>query len=409
MTRQKIRKQMLCVFIVLMAISCNQTPKTENSSDSQGLIPQKGGLITFHLNEPPSSVKPLMLSQLADSVSYVALETRDEVLTDDGIQMGDRFYAFFRGEILCFDKKGKYLHRVGKPGRGPEEYMWLSAAFEYVKADPISNWVYVFSHDMRTQVYDEKGNYVKTLKGGTWGESMEFVYNHVAYQINGYYPTRTNEDITISTISDTRTGNELYHKKAKPINVFEEEYKNMGQVHSLGMSAYCLSDNAFYKWTVFQDTVYIAQNGEIRPYCLIIPENKYKPENQFVNNNDARIRQPLILKMYILSDQILLCVGYKTNSEQGTSYWVLCDMKNGSVKYYDKVIVNDLDSGPNIKYRINIFCLSAEDFKNDEDIYDSYFTKGVKAKLKDQEGKFQQVLKPLEDDANPIMRVIHWK
>lgn len=367
------------------------------------------GLVTFHLNAPPSSVEPLMLSELADSMSYIPLETRNETLTDDGIQMGERFYAFTHGDILCFDKKGKYLHRVGKPGRGPEEYMWLSATFGYVKADPIDNWVYIFSHDMRTQVYDENGRYVKTLKGGIWDEQIGFVYNHLAYQINGYTPTRTNEDVSISIISDTRTGKEIYNKKAKPIAVFGEEYKNIGQIHSLGMFAVYSSNDAFYRWTVFQDTVYMAHNGEIRPYCLIIPENKYKPENQFVNNDEAQIRQPMIRRMYVLSDQILLCVGYKTNPEQGTSYWVLCDMKDGSVKYYDKVIINDLDGGPNIKFTLNIFSLSAEDFINDEEIYDKYFTKGVEAKLKDQEGKFQRLLKTLVDDANPIMRVIHWK
>jgi len=405
----KIRKQMLCVSIVLMAISCNQTPKTENNSDSQGLTPKAGGLVTFHLNAPPSSVEPLMLSVIADSVSYIPLETRNETLTDDGIQRGERFYALSRGNILCFDKNGKYLHQVGKPGRGPEEYMWLSASFIYVKPDPIDNWVYVCSHDMRTQVYDENGRYVKELRGGIWNQILSFLYNHLAYRINGYTPTRTNEDVSIGIISDTRTGKELYNKKAKPIAVFGEEYKNIGQNTGAGMFASYLSNDAFYEWTVFQDTVFMVHNGEIRPYCLIIPENKYKPENQFENKEESKIKQPMIRRMYVMTDKILLIVTYKTDRDRGASYWVLCDMKDGSVKYYDKVIVNDLDGGPNIKYDINIYCLSAEDFINDEEIYDSYFTKGVEAKLKDQEGKFQRLLKTLVDDANPIMRVIHWK
>lgn len=53
--------------------------------------------------------------------------------------------------------------------------------------------------------------------------------------------------------------------------------------------------------------------------------------------------------------------------------------------------------------------ISVEDLKNDKEIYNSYFTPGVKAKLKDQEGKFQRLFEPLADDANPIIRTFHWK
>ncbi len=399
--------KLLTIVLSISLFACGNKKEIQ-SSDGE----KQGGLVTFHLNAPPSSVEPLMLSVIADSVSYVALETRNESLTDDGIQMGDRFYAFSHGEILCFDKKGKYLHRVGKPGRGPEEFFWLSALFSYFNADPIDNWVYIHSHDMRTQVYDENDRYVKTLTGGFWGESLSFVYNHLAYQINGNSAKRTNEDVSISIISDTRKGKELYNKKAKPIAVFGEKYNNTAQIVGSGMYASYASNDAFYRWIVFQDTMYMAHNGEIRPYCLIIPKNKFKAENQFDNIEgieEARIKQPMIRRMYVMTDKILLLVTYMTDRDQGNGYYVLCDMKDGSVKYFDKHIVNDLDGGPNIINNINIYCLSAEDFINDEEIYNKYFTKGVEAKLKDQDGKFQRLLKTLVDDANPIMRVIHWK
>lgn len=400
---------MLSVSIVLMAISCNQTPKTENNSDSQGPTPKAGGLVTFHLDPPPSSVEPLMLSAIADSVSYIPLETRNETLTNDAVLYGERYYTFVHGVLICFDSKGRFLHQIGKPGHGPEEYAMLSASMSYINVDPSDNYVYSFSSDLRTKVYDANGKFVKSLKGKIFEEFFSFCCNHFAYEIRGYFPERYNQKYSVFAIADTRTGKELIRKTVEPIAKVSKEVGSNIPTGTMGLAASYFTQDAFYHWTVFQDTMFKAHDGNVTPYCLIIPKNKYKAENLFVNQDEAAQRQPLIRRLFVLNSKLLLEVLYIPSVSQGRSYWVLCDIKDGSVTYYDDYIVNDLDGGPNIKRSRNIYCLSAEDFKNDEEIYNSYFTKGVEAKLKDQEGKFQQVLKPLEDDANPIMRVIHWK
>lgn len=117
--------------------------------------------------------------------------------------------------------------------------------------------------------------------------------------------------------------------------------------------------------------------------------------------------------MYVCNDKILLYIRYYPSIQERTHYWALCDLKDGSVTYHSDYIINDLDGGPNIlgpnADDEEIYSLSVEDLKNDEEIYNSYFTPGVEAKLKDQEGKFQRLFEPLADDANPIIRTIHWK
>lgn len=400
-------KELSIVFFLVIS-ACSQTDKSRNVFSQEPRSEQKG-LVTFHLNEPPSSVEPLMLSELADSVSYVALETRNETLTNDAVLYGDRYYTFVHGVLICFDSKGKFLHQIGKPGRGPEEYAMLSASMIYINVDPSDNYVYSFSTDMRTKVYDANGKFVKSLKDGIFKDMFSFCCNHFAYDIRGYFPDRYNQKYSVFAIADTRTGKELMRKTVEPIAKVSKEVGSNIPTGYMGLAASSFTQDAFYHWTVFQDTMFKAHDGNVTPYCLIIPKNKYKAENRFVNQFEAALRQPLIRNLFVLNSKLLLEVLYIPSVGQGRSYWVLCDMKDGSVTYYDDYIVNDLDGGPNIKRSLNIYCLSAEDFKNDEEIYDSYFTKGVKAKLKDQEGKFQQVLKPLEDDANPIMRVIHWK
>ena len=117
--------------------------------------------------------------------------------------------------------------------------------------------------------------------------------------------------------------------------------------------------------------------------------------------------KPLILGMHVFKEKLLLYVQY--DPSEAHNYWVMCNLKDGNVTYHTNYIINDLDGGPNILASNDIYSISVEDLKNDKEIYDSYFTEGVKAKLKDQEGKFQRLLESLADDANPIIRTIHWK
>ena len=82
------------IFFLLLPllIGCTHVQNKENKSANA----DNGQLITFHLNAPPSKVEPLLLSEIADSVSYVALETTKETLTKDGIRYGDRVLLLFR-------------------------------------------------------------------------------------------------------------------------------------------------------------------------------------------------------------------------------------------------------------------------------------------------------------------------
>lgn len=403
------------IFALLpLLVGCTNFQNKEKDSANPD---NQDGLVTFHLNAPPSKVKPLMLSEIADSVSYVALETTKETITKYGLRYGDRFYTISGDKLLCFDKNGVYLHQVGCPGRGPGEYIWYDfnrfSDFSYFTVDITTNWVYFFSDDRRTLVYDELGHFVKSLDGEFSKNYPVLVFNHMAYfDLHGIniVDERTNQI--------ERTDSILINKRKKSRVELREKFKKEGESMFIYPGMLPISfrtDDTYYCWSIFDsDTVFMAKDKEVRPLCLIIPENKYKPENQFVDGVNSKINQPLILRMYVLKNQILLCVQYFYSHEEKMYFWVLCDLKSGSVTFYSKDIVNDLDGGPNILipnmlYDEEIYSLSVEDLKNDEEIYNSYFTKGVKAKLKDQDGKFQRLLEPLAEDANPIIRTIHWK
>jgi hypothetical protein len=69
------------------------------------------------------------LSEIATDIQYIPLETNPKALmrfvnylkaTDE------KYYINTVLELLCFDKTGKFLYKLDKQGRGPEEYTYLA-------------------------------------------------------------------------------------------------------------------------------------------------------------------------------------------------------------------------------------------------------------------------------------------
>ena len=69
------------------------------------------------------------LSEFAGDVEFVPLQTTENSLISfvHGFTMSNnRYYINNLYQILCFDADGKYLFRLDKNGRGPEEYLYIN-------------------------------------------------------------------------------------------------------------------------------------------------------------------------------------------------------------------------------------------------------------------------------------------
>lgn len=71
-----------------------------------------------------------MLSEIAENIEYIPLETTENSLVGSVtkfIKCDKRIYiknSF--DEIICFDSEGKFINKLNKLGRGPEEYLLIS-------------------------------------------------------------------------------------------------------------------------------------------------------------------------------------------------------------------------------------------------------------------------------------------
>ncbi len=80
------------------------------------------------LNLPPAGEDLLNVSNFADTVLYVPLETTEESLIGNisGLWINDSIMLVSTGNrLLMFSESGKYMHQVGSNGRGPGEYNYI--------------------------------------------------------------------------------------------------------------------------------------------------------------------------------------------------------------------------------------------------------------------------------------------
>lgn len=122
--------RVLFVFIAVLLVSCGSN-QTKGSKDKEEL---KRTFLELTLpNSLAGACRELKLSELADSVWYVPLETNEDLLLGDIGNEGscryvqNSFYIFDgqQGSIYVYSSEGKFQNRIGKIGQGANEIIQL--------------------------------------------------------------------------------------------------------------------------------------------------------------------------------------------------------------------------------------------------------------------------------------------
>lgn len=109
--------------------------------------------------------KKVNLSEVADSIVYIPLETTDSCLLSDELQIFYGKDAIFVGDqknerFYRFDKHGSFLNTIGQKGEGPADY--TSALNFYV--DEIEKYVYIISPQSKTIfIYNYLGEFIDRI------------------------------------------------------------------------------------------------------------------------------------------------------------------------------------------------------------------------------------------------------
>lgn len=108
-------------------------------------------------------VATLKASDLMEDLQIIQLENSDEALVGEGRSwvFNDRIFIYSDGVVKQFDRKGKYLGKVGQKGQGPGEY--TIAPYDFYHDEKSGN-TYMAQYNTRSiSSYDADGNYLEDI------------------------------------------------------------------------------------------------------------------------------------------------------------------------------------------------------------------------------------------------------
>ena len=137
--------------------------------------------ITVDVNESYSTKKELVLQDFMD-VEYIPLETNDEFINRACVQaVGEKYIIvtnfYDDGNIFVYGRNGKAIRKINHKGQGGEEYVSMRS----VSLDEENNEIFINDHyKKRIKVYDLEGNFKRSLKQKTEGDSQFYweIFNY---------------------------------------------------------------------------------------------------------------------------------------------------------------------------------------------------------------------------------------
>lgn len=203
-------------------------------------------------------------SDMVSSVEFIPLETTQAsllgdieqlIVTEDYIVVSDDM------AVKCFDADGKYLHDIGRKGRGHGEYN------NFTSISYSGNVVYVC---------DQRALYSYELSTGKFIEKKEFDEPHYkAFVVDGYVYCFNGID-----------GIKFYSYQLKDLSEKRLIYEN--NINPSTEGNLCYANGSLMLVEPFAGLFYKFQNGEMLPFFKYDMGNKAMPVEKFTGKMDYR-------------------------------------------------------------------------------------------------------------------------
>lgn len=230
------------ILSIMMIVSCDNTKQIPCDADYSDV-----DTISYNYKEG----KAISRDSVFGKISFLPLETRKDnligmtdkvILGDSTIIIVDKYIA---KSVFMFDYSGVFIGRISNQGNGRNEYLEISdvcqrpdksiAIFDELKGIIL--------------VYDERGNYIETIKSELFGSAMEFIDEELmAFDIYNRYPAKMAPyGGTSFVIKDKEMNNKyLFGTNNKLDNC---NYSRFYNLYSFGGNVYC---NVNFEDYIFQ-------------------------------------------------------------------------------------------------------------------------------------------------------------
>lgn len=357
-------------------------------------------IFEFDLNKKYSE-KSIILQDIAN-IEYIALETNNIVLLDDGFKkiITDSLIItgnFQEGSVHIFNRKGSHLHSFNRKGASGEEYTWISS----MVFAPLEQELYIQDQGAKYQIM------VYTLDG-IFKRKLNLPY---AMRLNIMYDYDKEWLLCCREKSDKDKGKEFmpffylskkdgniqvidYIQKGDVTNYFEDD----GFVVAVG-STHPIAENGseFLIFDFSSDTLFAYKNKIFEP--ILVRNPIVKDSNiPIIFNLDIRTNN------FLIGSYIEKTINKNTNKHTGLYSMFICDYQTKNI-YIPRFINKDFIS----KNEMNL--MRSPDMLPPNCMYtlfspDRLIERNISGKLT---GKLKEIAMKLKEDDNPIIMLVNFK
>lgn len=273
----------------LITTSCSNTNKKVEETVTSDRLPY-----LIDLESGFDNFKKVNLSEIADSVEYITIETSPQCLIrytrDIKLTSNYLFISDFEG-LYKFSRKGKFICSVGRKGNGPGEYTNVRT----FTIDETNELVYVVDNGRKQiEVFNFNGEFIKSVKIDLDLQNLA-IYNNstLAYSVvcSGAVANQYN-----LLLIDNNTG-EVKNKY--------NDYYNIKGMHFFDFMTLTKHKEQLYFNDAFCDTLFVI-NEEMKemPFC-VFNMGKY----QILDTHSQMAKVSMVQRIILTEHNILFLYG----------------------------------------------------------------------------------------------------
>lgn len=350
-----------------------------------------------------NTYEPLYLSDFVEDIEYIRPEypaTLVDFIFD--ISINDNYLLLeVKDKLLCYTRKGKFIHEIGRRGQGPKEHLGIRSHALYNDLVAINS-----NYNRKILWYNINGDYINQTPVSNSVFKINILdTNRIAIHLQ-HGTSMDNPDLFVTGIIDNN-GDTIQLKKDEP-------YYPKGIASSPSIWNY---NDTVRVLTCINDTVYSVTKNEITP-AYIVNFGKYKvtreafADRRLLQDEESKYIQSLsfyetsryVLTMFRYDNKRRVVVYDKQTAE--ISAW---SIKPENVDKYGLLEgggwINDIDGGAAPTYFNSVsndyFAINVQP----EDLKAQFIEnkKYISVKYPDKQQKLEKLIDSLNDDENPII------
>ena len=358
--------------------------------------------ITVDVNESSSTKKELVLQDFMD-VEYIPLETNDEFINQGYVQaVGEKYIIVANynndGNIFVYDRSGKAIRKINRKGQGGEEYI----NFRCVTLDEENNEIFINDHyKKRIKVYDLEGNFKRSLKQKTEGDSQFYweIFNYDKENLICY--DECNQEIPFLLVSK-QDGNITKEIRTpfKEKKLFLQLLRHEGGTRAAGPGEYSRIIPFNGNWILLEpssDTIYtLMPDYNLRPFIVRTPPIH-------IMNPESFLVLKLVSDRYYFMESVTNIYDFNTGEGFPRKYFAYDTQEK---KFFNYITYND-----DYSYKKEIYMVTFPPINSKGELCSTINASELcqdykRGKLK---GKLKEVAATLEEDDNRVVVLVRPK